>query len=97
MKFSYVYILASQKNGTLYVGVTSNLKQRISQHKVETFSGFTKKYKVKKLVYYETLVDIEQAISREKKLKRWNRKWKMKLIEEKNPKWRDLWSDFFKP
>ena len=96
MKFSYVYILASQRNGTLYVGVTSDLEQRISQHKSKTIKSFTKKYKVDKLVYYETFEDIECAIAREKQLKKWRRSWKLSLIEKGNPDWKDLWDSFFK-
>lgn len=89
----FVYILASQKNGTLYIGVTSDLRKRIWEHKNEVIPGFTKKYSVSKLVYYEIFEEIEDAILREKRLKKWNRSWKLKLIEEKNPHWSDLWED----
>jgi putative endonuclease len=87
----YVYILASKRNGTLYIGVTSNLIKRVYEHKKNLVDGFTKKYNIHKLVYYEITKDIESAISREKQLKKWNRKWKLKLIEKNNPEWRDLY------
>lgn len=86
-----VYILASKKNGTLYVGVTSNLIQRVWQHKNNIIDGFTKRYKVHKLVYYEIYADMPQAIAREKTLKDWKRSWKIKLIERFNHKWDDLY------
>ena len=86
----YVYILASRTVGTLYVGVTSDLVKRISEHKNEIHSGFTKRHKVHRLVYYEEHGSIVAAIEREKKLKKWKREWKIKLIEEMNPKWDDL-------
>ncbi|HOK67489.1 MAG TPA: GIY-YIG nuclease family protein [Anaerohalosphaeraceae bacterium] len=86
----YVYILASQRNGTLYIGVTNNLKNRVFQHKTEKVEGFTQKYGVKRLVYFETFRNIRDAIVREKRLKKWNRDWKIRLIEEKNPTWDDL-------
>ena len=85
------YILASAKNGTLYIGVTSNLVQRIWQHKNNEIKGFTKKYHVHILVYYEQHEMMGAAITREKQLKKWNRAWKIKLIENKNPNWQDLW------
>ena len=88
-----VYILASQKNGTLYIGVTSELAKRIWQHKNKQADGFTKKYGVTKLVYYEVHENAESAIQREKKIKKWNRKWKIELIEEKNPKWSDVYEN----
>jgi len=78
-------------NGTLYIGVTSNLVKRVYEHKNNIIEGFTKKYNTHKLVYYETTNDIESAIRREKQLKKWNRKWKMNLIEKNNPEWRDLY------
>ena len=90
MKHSYVYILASKKNGTLYIGVTSNLVKRVYEHKNNLVEGFTKKYHVHTLVYYEVFEDIEEAIKWEKRLKKWNRKWKIELIEKKNPNWDDL-------
>ncbi|SDW07851.1 putative endonuclease [Nitrosomonas oligotropha] len=88
-----VYLLASQRNGTLYIGVTSNLIQRIWQHREGLAEGFTKKYRVKTLVWYEQHATMESAIAREKALKKWNRAWKLKLIEETNPQWRDLWPE----
>jgi len=87
----YVYILSSKKNGTLYVGVTSDLAKRVYEHKNNLVNGFTKKYSIHKLVYYEVTNDIESAIRREKQLKKWNRKWKMNLIEKSNSEWRDLY------
>ena len=90
-KKSYVYILANKQNGTLYVGITSDLVKRIWQHKKGLVDGFTKKYSVKKLVYYEEHEGILNAISREKRLKEWPRKWKLELIEKHNPKWNDLY------
>ncbi len=87
---SFVYILASKKFGTLYIGVTDNLERRIQAHKEELFDGFTKKYKIKRLVHYEQFEDINEAVLREKQLKRWKRAWKLRLIKETNPDWRDL-------
>lgn len=86
----FVYILASKAYGTLYTGVTSNIAQRIYQHKEGVFEGFTKKYKVHRLVYYEIHADIYEAITREKQVKKWNRQWKINLIEQNNPQWLDL-------
>src|SRR5574337_910137 len=86
-----VYLLASRRNGTLYVGVTSNLVQRVWQHKEGVADGFTKQYGVKRLVWYEQHDDAESAISREKQLKKWNREWKIGLIESANPYWNDLY------
>jgi putative endonuclease len=91
MKHPCVYILASKRNGTLYVGVTSNLAQRIWQHKEGLAEGFTKDHNVKLLVWYEQHATMESAISREKALKEWRRAWKCELIEETNPYWRDLY------
>ena len=91
MKDYYVYILSSKRNGTLYIGVTSNLKKRIFEHKHNLIEGFTKKYKVHNLVYYEQTTDARSAITREKQLKKWKRKWKLELIENMNPKWEDLY------
>lgn len=88
-----VYILASKRNGTLYTGVTSNLIQRVWQHKNDFVEGFTKKYAVKTLVWYELHSTIENAISREKTIKNWKRIWKLSLIEELNPQWRDLYPE----
>jgi len=87
----YVYLLASKKNGTLYLGVTSNLIKRVYEHKNNLVSGFTQKYKIQNLVYYETTDDINSAITREKQLKKWKRAWKIELIEKNNPGWRDLY------
>jgi putative endonuclease len=87
----YVYILASRIGGTLYIGVTNDLIRRVFEHKSKFVRGFTKKYDVVKLVYYEQYDDIEIAIQREKRLKKWNRQWKIRLIEEKNPNWDDLY------
>ncbi len=90
---SYVYILASKRNGTLYIGVTSDLLKRVYEHKKDLVKGFTKKYKVHDLVHYEIFGDIESAILREKQLKKRNRAWKVRLIEEDNPRWKDLYAD----
>lgn len=90
----YTYILASERNGTLYIGVTNSLLNRSFQHKIrQDKNSFTAKYNVDKLVYYEIYKYVNDAIAREKQLKKWNRKWKMKLIEENNPTWRDLFKD----
>lgn len=89
----YVYILASKKDGVLYIGVTSDLLLRIWQHKEGTLDGFSKRYWVKRLVYFEVHGDIEQAIVREKQIKKWKRDWKIKLIEDCNPEWDDLYGD----
>jgi len=86
-----VYILASKRNGTLYIGVTSDLRKRIWEHREGFVDGFTKKYSVHRLVYYELFADMYNAITREKRLKKWRRAWKIRLIEEKNPRWDDLW------
>lgn len=90
--YYYVYIVASGKNGTLYIGITNDIKRRIWQHKHDLVRGFTREYGVHNLVYYEQLEDIEQAILREKKLKKWKRFWKIKLINSLNPEWKDLYS-----
>jgi putative endonuclease len=87
----YVYILASAPNGTLYIGVTNDLVQRVGEHRTDAVEGFTKKYGVHRLVYYEVGNDIEGAIAREKVLKRWKRDWKRALIERNNPHWDDLY------
>lgn len=88
-----VYILTSRRNGTLYVGVTSDLPKRIWEHKNDLVEGFTKKYGVHMLIYYELHDNMEAALTREKQLKKWNRAWKLELIERENPDWRDLWED----
>lgn len=90
---SYVYILASEKIGTLYIGATSDLIKRISEHKPGIMKGFTRDHEVKRLVYYEQHEDIVEAIAREKKLKHWNRAWKIQLIEKTNPQWNDLFEE----
>ncbi|MEI7452316.1 MAG: GIY-YIG nuclease family protein [Candidatus Falkowbacteria bacterium] len=92
----YVYILASQNNGTIYIGVTNNLIKRITQHKNKTITNsFTDEYNIDKLVYYELFSNIGRALYREKQLKKWQRKWKMRLIEENNFYWRDLYETLF--
>jgi putative endonuclease len=87
----YVYILASQRNGTLYVGMTNDLVRRCYEHKHDMVDGFTKKYQVHILVYFEMHNDVSEALKREKQLKKWNRSWKIRLIEEKNPEWMELY------
>ena len=86
----FVYILASKRNGTLYIGVTNNLARRLSEHKARLVPGFTRKYAVDQLVYFEAFSSILDARAREHALKRWNRAWKIALIEKSNPGWRDL-------
>ena len=93
MGSSFVYILANNRNGTLYVGVTSDLVKRIWEHKNDVVEGFTKRYGVHSLVWYEEHDSIENAIQREKNIKRWYRDWKLELIEQFNPTWRDLYED----
>ena len=93
MKYPAVYILASQRNGTLYIGVTSDLVKRIWQHREGLAEGFTKQYGVKTLVWYEQHATMESAISREKAMKKWLRKWKLAAIEKTNPDWHDLWPE----
>jgi putative endonuclease len=90
-KTYYVYMLASRRNGTLYLGVTNNLSRRIYEHKTKSVKGFTSRYGVHMLVWYETYEEIDDAIGREKSLKKWERAWKLKLIEDFNPAWRDLY------
>jgi len=87
----YVYLLASRKHGTLYLGVTNDLIRRVYQHKSKALAGFTAKYGVNRLVWFETHDDVTAAISREKEIKKWRRNWKIALIETGNPDWRDLW------
>jgi len=89
----HVYILASKRNGTLYIGVTSDLVKRVWEHKSDLVEGFSMKYSVHNLVYFEEQNDAEAAIAREKRLKKWNRAWKIRLIEEQNPQWRDLYPE----
>ena len=91
-KYFYVYIMTNKKNGTLYIGITSNIVKRVWEHKQKFIDGFTKKYKIDKLVYFEQFVDSINAIKREKRLKKYNRKWKLDLIGEQNPQWNDLFT-----
>ena len=87
----YVYMLASRIGGTLYIGVTNDLVGRVFEHKSKFVEGFTEKYDIARLVYFEQFDDAENAITREKQLKKWNRAWKIRLIEENNPNWEDLY------
>ncbi len=89
----YVYILASERNGTLYIGVTNDLIRRVYEHRSDFVKGFTSTYHCRSLVYFEQTGDIESALRREKQLKWWRRKWKLELIEKTNPDWRDLWEE----
>tara|TARA_B100000614_G_C14390327_1_gene429338 strand:- start:468 stop:758 length:291 start_codon:yes stop_codon:yes gene_type:complete len=93
MESSYVYILASKRDGVLYIGVTTDLVKRVHQHKCEFIDSFTKKYHIHKLVYYEIHSRVEEAIKREKQIKSWKRQWKINLIEKDNPEWNDLYFD----
>jgi putative endonuclease len=93
MKAFCVYIMASQRNGTLYVGVTSDLVKRIWEHRQDAVKGFTQRYQVHDLVWYEQHETAESAISREKRIKKWKRSWKIELIQAMNPDWRDLYED----
>jgi len=93
MKRFFVYLLASERNGTLYIGMTSNLVQRVWQHKGKFVDSFTERYGIARLVRYAECDTAEAAIIREKQIKKWNRRWKMRLIEEQNPTWRDLYDD----
>jgi len=89
----FVYLLASGRRGTLYVGVTNDLLKRVWQHKQGLVEGFTKRYGIKTLVWYEQTDSIESAMTREKQIKKWNRDWKVELIEKNNPQWKDLYED----
>jgi putative endonuclease len=93
MKRACAYLLASRRNGTLYVGVTSDLVKRVWEHKQNLVEGFTKRYGVHTLVWYELHDSMEAAIRREKAIKEWKRRWKLELIEKTNPQWRDLYAD----
>ena len=93
----WVYILASGLGGTLYIGVPNDLVRRVYEHKTKVAEGFTRKYGVDRLVYFESFDDIENAIRREKRLKKWNRAWKIRLIEEANPNWDDLYPSIARP
>ncbi len=95
MKQPAVYILASKRNGTLYIGVTSNLPQRIYEHRNDLVEGFTKKYQVHRLVFFEQHEEMNSAITREKQIKKWNRNWKLRLVEELNPEWNDLYESLW--
>ena len=95
MKQPVVYILSDKPYGTLYIGVTSNLAARVEAHRNSAVEGFTKKYRVHTLVYFEVHADMYEAIQREKRLKKWNRAWKIRLIEELNPEWKDLSAQAF--
>ena len=92
-KTYYVYMLASARNGTLYIGVTSNLVRRVTQHRTGQCPGFTQHYHVHRLVYFEMFHHIDDAIRREKRLKKWKRQWKLRLVEQTNPDWRDLYDE----
>lgn len=96
MQRYWVYMLASKLGGTPYIGVTNNLVRRVYEHKMGLADGFTKRYRIYRLVYYEQYDDIETAILREKRLKKWNRAWKIRLIEEVNPNWDDVYSQIAK-
>ena len=87
----WVYMLASRRNGTLYIGVTNNLARRVHEHRTKAAPGFTARYGVSMLVWYETYADVNEAIARETMMKRWQRAWKLELIEDMNPDWRDLY------
>ncbi|MCL5991933.1 MAG: GIY-YIG nuclease family protein [Bacteroidetes bacterium] len=91
----YVYIMASKKNGTLYVGMTNDLSRRVYEHRNNMIVGFTSKYNVHNLVYYEMFEDVRYAIQKEKQLKTWHRQWKINLIEKDNPDWNDLYEQFY--
>lgn len=93
MSIYYVYILASRRNGTLYVGFTNNLIQRVYAHKNDLVEGFTEKYNVHNLVYFESCEDRNGALQREKQIKEWKRRWKLELIERVNPEWKDLYEE----
>lgn len=93
-KTYYVYILASKKRGTLYIGVTNDLRKRVYEHKNRLVNGFTKRYNIHMLVYYKQTINIESTLQREKQLKKWYRAWKIELIEKQNPEWDDLYGDW---
>ncbi|MGD1040825.1 MAG: GIY-YIG nuclease family protein [Dehalococcoidales bacterium] len=95
-KYYYVYILASKPYGTLYTGVSSNIPSRTWQHKNDLVEGFTKRYHVHRLVWYEQTKSIESAINKEKQIKKWRRRWKLDLIEKMNPDWKDLYDEIIK-
>tara|TARA_R110002124_G_scaffold53921_2_gene154083 strand:- start:137 stop:430 length:294 start_codon:yes stop_codon:yes gene_type:complete len=95
-KPGYVYIMASQRNGTIYLGVTSNLPKRVFEHREGLIEGFTKKHGCKLLVWFEAYDDLQEARATELRMKNWNRQWKLKRIERMNPDWRDLWDEIVK-
>ncbi len=95
MNTFYVYILASKRNGTLYIGLTNDIERRIQEHKTKQVKGFTSKYSINLLVYYEQHHNYDEAFERERQLKKWNRKWKLELIEKSNPDWEDLSKEWF--
>ena len=95
-KLYFVYIMASRRNGTLYIGMTNEIGRRAYEHREGLVEGFTKRYGVKQLVYYEPFGEVEAAIRRETRLKKWKRRWKLELIEAFNPAWRDLYDDLSK-
>ena len=97
MAAAYVYILASKIGGTLYIGAATNLIARVYQHRIGAADGFTKKYKIDRLVYYEVFEELEAAFLRERQMKKWNRSWKIELIERDNPNWRDLYLEIATP
>jgi putative endonuclease len=96
-EFIAVYIMASRRNGTLYLGVTSNLPRRVYEHREELIEGFSREHGCKTLVWFEQHEEVGRAIDREKELKKWRRVWKLELIEKSNPQWRDLYDDFSNP
>ena len=96
MNTYYVYMMASKKNGTIYIGMTNDLIKRVYAHKNDLVEGFTKKYGVHQLVYYEQTEEAKSAIQREKQLKKWNRSWKIELIEKMNPEWKDLYAEWMR-
>ena len=91
----YLYLLTNKKNGTLYIGVTNNLERRLFEHKNKLVDGFTKRYNLNKLIYFETYQFVNDAIKRERNMKKWKRQWKIDLIERDNPNWKDLSKDWF--
>ncbi|HRN41605.1 MAG TPA: GIY-YIG nuclease family protein [Vicingus sp.] len=95
MSTFYVYILASQRNGTLYIGLTNNIEKRVAEHKNKNYQGFTSKYNVNMLVYFEEHDTYDEAYNRERQMKKWKRIWKLNLIEKENPDWKDLSADWF--
>ena len=89
----HVYILASRQNGTLYIGITNDIIKRVFQHKNDQVEGFTARYRIHRLVWYESCLDVREAIARERQLKKWDRKWELALIEKSKPQWRDLYGE----